>query len=358
MTLQEILPRLQNVKKSGNGYSAQCPSHNDENNSLVVKAGTRKFFLDCYAKICSENDICAALGIEVKDLFFEPYQAKQSTIKNGYSANTAKKIVAVYPYADESGELLYENVRFEPKDFRQRRFDADGKEIWSLNGTRRVPYRLPELIEALKETQDVFLCEGEKDADNVRELGLAATSFKNWKPEFNSFLKTSHVYLIQDHDASGVRQAADAANIICGNVQSLKVIDLFADEPLPDKHGRDVSDWIETQKEQGLSEDEIAEKLCIFTDNADVWQPTNAGDNSRSNTKEKKPLKRLKTVKMSDVQTQKVKWLWQDYIPQSAFTILEGEEGLGKIGCFVLSPERRRKVTVCRTIQTPNPKLS
>lgn len=55
-----------------------------------------------------------------------------------------------------------------------------------------------------------------------------------------------------------------------------------------------------------------------------------AGNDSYSNTKEKKPLKRLKTVKMSDVQTQEVKWLWQDYIPQSAFTILEGEEGLGK----------------------------
>lgn len=55
-----------------------------------------------------------------------------------------------------------------------------------------------------------------------------------------------------------------------------------------------------------------------------------ASKSSHSNTKEKQPLKRLKTVKMSDIQAQEVKWLWQDYIPLGAFTILEDEEELGK----------------------------
>src|SRR5262252_3944417 len=31
------------------------------------------------------------------------------------------KIAAVYPYVDEIGDTIRENVRFEPKDFRQRR---------------------------------------------------------------------------------------------------------------------------------------------------------------------------------------------------------------------------------------------
>jgi hypothetical protein len=34
------------------------------------------------------------------------------------------KIVAVYPYTDENGTVLFEVVRFEPKDFRQRRPDG------------------------------------------------------------------------------------------------------------------------------------------------------------------------------------------------------------------------------------------
>ena len=50
-------------------------------------------------------------------------------------------IVATYDYRDESGTLLFQVVRFDPKDFRQRRPDGDGW-AWSVKGVRRVPYRL------------------------------------------------------------------------------------------------------------------------------------------------------------------------------------------------------------------------
>ncbi|MHC4461852.1 MAG: hypothetical protein ACYS30_10525 [Planctomycetota bacterium] len=43
-----------------------------------------------------------------------------------------EKIIATYGYKDESGQLLYKVVRFEPKDFRQRR--PDGKGGWKLFG--------------------------------------------------------------------------------------------------------------------------------------------------------------------------------------------------------------------------------
>ncbi|MBA7632893.1 hypothetical protein ES703_40449 [subsurface metagenome] len=59
-------------------------------------------------------------------------------------------IVATYDYRDESGELLYQVVRYEPKDFRQRRPDGKGGWIWNLNNTRRVLYRLQELLTADK----------------------------------------------------------------------------------------------------------------------------------------------------------------------------------------------------------------
>ena len=50
-----------------------------------------------------------------------------------------------YPYTDEGGKLLYQVIRLEPKDFRQRRPDGNGGWIWSLGGIRRVLYRLPQL---------------------------------------------------------------------------------------------------------------------------------------------------------------------------------------------------------------------
>lgn len=280
MTLQEFLslPKLLKVKKGGRGYTALCPAHKDEKPTLSIDEKADKIVLHCHTKVCTPNDICAALDIGVKDLFFESYQTKQAGEKRAYNTNTAKKIVAVYPYIDETGELLYENVRYEPKDFRQRCFDENGKEVWNLNGARRVPYRLPELVEAVGHGADVWLCEGEKDADNLRTLGLAATSFKNWKSEFNTYLKSSHVCLICDHDRSGLKQATDACKLLSGNVASLKTLDFYQDEPLPDKHGKDFSDWFENEKQNDLSDEEIAEKLCILTDNANAWQPINADE--------------------------------------------------------------------------------
>lgn len=47
---------------------------------------------------------------------------------------------------------------------------------------------------------------------------------------------------------------------------------------MPDKHGRDFSDWLENEKQKGLSDEEIAERFCIFTNNANIWQPIDADD--------------------------------------------------------------------------------
>jgi hypothetical protein len=331
MTLQEILARLENVKKSGEGYSARCPSHKDEKNSLRVKQGDKRSFLDCFAQKCTEADICASLGINESDLFFDSqtgYYAKS----NAKQTARGKQIIAVYPYVDESGRVLYENVRFEPKDFRQRKRDENGREQWNLNGTRRVPYRLPELLEAVQSGANIFLCEGEKDADNVRALGLQASSFKNWRAEFNAFLKTANVFLLCDHDRAGIKQAADAGAIIYGTVESLRVIDLFADEPLPEKHGKDVSDWILERHGEGLSNEEIAELVLILADNADAFSPNKT--TAQKAPDEKTDDKPLAIIRASDVTPKKVDWLWYPYIPLEYVTLFSGEEGIGKSWIF------------------------
>src|SRR6516225_8942013 len=94
--------------------------------------------------------------------------------QSGILAETRKRIVAAYDYRDESGELLFQVVRFEPKDFRQRRPNGHGGWTCQVKGTRQVPYRLPELIAASLETP-VWIVEGEKDVDRLASLGFAAT---------------------------------------------------------------------------------------------------------------------------------------------------------------------------------------
>ena len=95
-----------------------------------------------------------------------------------FSANrpTPKKIVKEYDYTDENGARLYQTVRFEPKDFRQRRSDGNGGWIWK-GPERPVPYKLPELIAS--GNAPVLIAGGEKDVDNLRALGFTAT-MQSW----------------------------------------------------------------------------------------------------------------------------------------------------------------------------------
>jgi hypothetical protein len=141
----------------------------------------------------------------------------------------------------------------------QRRY-IDGRPVWGLNGVRRVPYRLPELLEARRMGCDVFITEGENDADSVGSLGLTATSLKFWKPEMNHFLKGLNLTVLRDHDAPGVKQAAAFAQEIL-SVASVKVVDLFEGEPLPAKDGKDVTNWIEERRASGFDNDSVAEEL-------------------------------------------------------------------------------------------------
>ena len=71
-------------------------------------------------------------------------------------------IVATYDYVDESGDLLFQVVRKAGKQFSQRRPDGNGGWVWKLDGTRRLPYRLPRVLEAAANGQRVYIAEGER----------------------------------------------------------------------------------------------------------------------------------------------------------------------------------------------------
>src|SRR5207237_1396640 len=66
----------------------------------------------------------------------------------GDDSGRRKQVAAVYQYKDAHGKLLFETVRFAPKNFRQRRPDGAGGWAWNLHGVKPVLYRLPELLAA------------------------------------------------------------------------------------------------------------------------------------------------------------------------------------------------------------------
>ncbi|HXN71357.1 MAG TPA: DUF3631 domain-containing protein [Candidatus Acidoferrales bacterium] len=147
-----------------------------------------------------------------------------------------KRIVAEYSYTDEHGATLYQNVRFEPKDFRQRRPNGSGGWTWKLGNVRRVLYRLPEVLAA----KEVLLVEGEKDADAARALGFMATSSGaagTWRKEFSDPLCGKLVTIIADADDPGRKHAQRVARLLLGKAESLKLLELPG--------AKDLFEWVE-----------------------------------------------------------------------------------------------------------------
>jgi len=134
---------------------AKCPAHDDSSPSLSITEKGGKVLVCCHAG-CAQRDVIDVLkdrGLWQSERTEDP------------------RIVATYDYTDEHGKLLYQVLRLEPKSFRQRRPDGCGGWIWK-KGPHQVLYRLPEVLEA----PIVFVTEGEKDVETLRDNGFCATT--------------------------------------------------------------------------------------------------------------------------------------------------------------------------------------
>ena len=116
-------------------------------------------------------------------------------------------IIAKYEYTDADGALLYQVLRLEPKDFRQRRPDGNGGWTWKLDD-RRILYRLPELL--IYPDATVFITEGEKDADSIAALNLCATTVAagKWTEDCIKALTGRDVIILEDNDNAGRKHCA------------------------------------------------------------------------------------------------------------------------------------------------------
>lgn len=179
------------------------------------------------------------------------------------------RIAEIYPYQEEDGQPLFEVVRFQPKDFRQRRRGEDGKWIWNLDGTRRVLYNLPGVVAAVTAGETVWVVEGEKDANNLIQLGLPATTNSGgalkWREEYSEPLRGAKVVILPDNDQPGQQHAEQVARSLSGVSREIKIIRL----PVPEKG--DVSDWIAEREEDGKTPEEIRATLQFLANQEALW---------------------------------------------------------------------------------------
>jgi putative DNA primase/helicase len=212
MNADALLERLKGVRRSGSGWQTLCPAHADRNPSLSIDVRDGRILIHCHAG-CAQEALLAAMGIEARDLFLD-------------ASTSVRRIKTTYDYIDEQGKLLYQVVRFEPKEFRQRRPDGIGGWEWNLKEVRRVLYRLPDVLAG----SEVLVVEGEKDAETARRLGLVATCNPSgagkWHENYSECLRGKQIVIIADADEPGRKHAQQVAVSIEGKVQSLKVLEL------------------------------------------------------------------------------------------------------------------------------------
>jgi len=229
ISIDECVARFQNAEQTKNGYSVKCPAHEDHRNSAHISQGRDgRILIHCYAG-CSIEKIVAAVGLTVAQLM--PARGRELP-SNGSSFGSKPRIVAEYDYCDESGQLLYQVLRYDPKNFKQRRPDENSGWDWSVKGVRRVPYNLPEILR--RPGERIVCVEGERDADNLMNLGLLATCNSGgagkwpFDPEYNACFRGRHVVIVPDQDAPGRAHAAAVASILKGVAKNVKVVNHLA----------------------------------------------------------------------------------------------------------------------------------
>ena len=131
-------------------------------------------------------------------------QVKRSSAEH---PNGKPRIVKTYDFLDENSKLLFQEVRYLPKKFRQRRPDGKGSWIWNLEGVPPVLHNRPALRKADPRTI-IYVVE---DLPRMRTasspLGLLATTNSmgagKWRPEHSEELRSRTVVILADNDAAG-----------------------------------------------------------------------------------------------------------------------------------------------------------
>lgn len=229
------------------GQVTHCPGpmhrNGDRNPSLSVNDRDGKTLVYCHTG-CDQDDVISEL--QAQDLW--PRAEAEERPKTS-QRRAPLKIVATYDYRDPNGGLVFQVIRLDPKDFRQRRPDGKGDWIYKKGDTTLL-YRLPELM-ASGDEDVVWLCEGEKDADRLTALGLVATTRAEgagkWSDESSLYLADRRVVVLQDNDPPGKNGKRPGEEDALKKVASLRMVAAeVAPLLLPNlpEHG-DVSDWLD-----------------------------------------------------------------------------------------------------------------
>jgi hypothetical protein len=154
-----------------------------------------------------------------------------------------RELVQTFDYVDADGQLHFQVCRYEPKHHNQRKPNGKGGWDYKVKGVPALPYRLPELLEAIAAHRVIFVVEGERKVDALAKWNFPATcnagGAKNWKPGHAEYLKGADVIILPDNDDAG----RSHANVVGESLQGIAARVRLLELPHLKEKG-DVVDWI------------------------------------------------------------------------------------------------------------------
>ena len=323
--MDELRKTYQKIIDSTGG-GRYCPAHNDNNPSFSVSLSKdgQKILLHCFAG-CDFYSITKALGIEQAQLSSlnskhsvvqqKPRKLKAQITPEGVVSWFSKKwnheVIEVerYAYKDLDGVLRFSVLRANPKDFRP--LNPNGE--LNLKGVQIIPYRLPELQEAISAEKLVFFVEGEKDCDKALSMGLTCTTLpgganRQWEDHFRDYFIDADVVVIPDYDHPGFEYAKRIGNEISNVAKRTRILTLDGLN-----EGQDLSDWF-------LIEGNDTSKLIDLVESKSKIIPSTKLQHKTG----------IISLKASDVRVKPIDWLWPNVLAKGKIVLIAGNPSLGK----------------------------
>jgi hypothetical protein len=341
MSAQEIASILGNAKKVGGGYLASCPvpdhgqGKGDKHPSLSITESTDgNYLFKCHGG-CDQHTVFST----IKDMGLLPQLPDRpeylSSIKPIPISSQATTLEHEWHYVDEDGISLFLKQRFKTNDIKGKTYKTlrvmpDGSRVGKLGDCRIIPYRLPELRQAIADGRVIYICEGEKAADSLCSLGVVATTSHagagGWNPDLNQYFAGANVVIVPDNDAAGWGYAHKIVDSLLGsgNTKSIRVLDLPLTQPKEDAY-----EWVNRYDGSRSLLAQLAKACPIVKSVEDVWQPSRLHEyvpepqpkESSATVKEAKPSKLL-VESWDSIKDEPVEWLVQSIIPKRSFVAL------------------------------------
>ena len=236
--------RVKIKSRYGDRVQAYCPCHSDQHASLTMTMGKKCTLIYDHAG-CSKEDIVQAIGLQMKDLFYDT-EPRSPNWRAYIEGREKRKIEAVYNYFSINGSYAFTKIRLEGKKIIYGKLQNDRFTYGLGHDVGRKSYKaiygsLQAINKALAEGRPIFIPEGEKDVDTLTKQGFTTFTYggvNDWQSDFATLVQGAEVFILADNDEPGKHVAETIQNDIKAVAKSSKII-----VPMPDTPKADITDY-------------------------------------------------------------------------------------------------------------------